>query len=342
MTWRVTLSPSGRELEVESGETILEAALRDGVALNYHCVNGSCGSCRARIIEGVVADSLHHDYIYKGNDKLHPMLLMCCARPGSDMVIEAQEATSVEDIPQQRITTMVAKREQIAEHVMVLHLRTPRSQTLRFLAGQHVTLQLDRSEMREKSVASCPCNGRELQFHFQRRQDDAFSAYVFDNLKPRDAVVLEGPHGDFVLDEQAGRPIIFVAYETGFAPIKSLIEHAISLEWVLPMHLYWYASNAGGHYLENYCRSWSDVLDDFRFTLIGGQTDKNAHATSVTSPDIQSASLIADMIVRGNPDLSIYDIYIATPESLRPELLRVLQASGAKSARIFFNTMPRY
>lgn len=342
MTWRVVLSPSGRELQVEPGATILEAALRDGIALSYHCVNGSCGACRARIIEGVVVDSLHHDYTFKGTDKLHPMLLMCCAKPGSDMVIEALEATSVKDIPQQCIMTTVARCERVRDHVMVLHLRTPRSQTLRFLAGQHVSLQLDDTEMRDKSIASCPCNGRELQFHFRRIPGDALSEYVFDHLKPRDTVVVEGPYGDFVLDEQAGRPIIFVAFETGFAPIKSLIEHAISLEWTLPMQLYWFANDACGHYLENYCRSWSDVLDDFCFTLITGLVGEGVRNESDAILDAQCAHRIVDQVVRDNSDLSIFDIYIATPKSLYPVLQRAFQASAATPARIFLNNMQRY
>jgi CDP-4-dehydro-6-deoxyglucose reductase len=265
MTRVVTLSPSGRTIEVQPGETILEAALRNGVAVSYHCDNGSCGSCRARILDGALADTLPHDYVFSEADRQHPMLLMCRARPATDMVIEAAEAHSPRDIPPQQIHTCVTKIEPIGSDVRILHLRTPRSKTLRFLAGQYVRLSIGAARY-HKSIASCPCNGRDLQFHF-RRNDDPFIEHVFEGLKLRDAVVLDGPFGNFTLDEDSGRAVVFVAGALGFAPVKSLIEHLIALEWSRPVRLYWLDSGDGHHYLENYCRSWRDALEDFDYRL---------------------------------------------------------------------------
>jgi CDP-4-dehydro-6-deoxyglucose reductase len=58
-----------------------------------------------------------------------------------------------------------------------------------------------------------------------------------------------------------------VAERTGFAPIKSLIEHAVALDWPRPIRLVWCAE-PGGHYLQNYCRSLEDAFDEFSFTLL--------------------------------------------------------------------------
>lgn len=253
---------------MEPGETILDAALRSGIAVDYHCENGTCGDCRARIIEGETGLCLHHDYSFKGADKSRPMLLMCRTHPASDMVIEAQEASSWQDIPLQKIRTSVTRVERIQPDVLVLHLRTPRSRTLRFFAGQHLTLEIAGFEPIYKSIASCPCNGRDLQFHFRRPAGDPLSDYVFGTLEKRDIVDIEGPYGDFVLDEQSGRPIILIARETGFAPIKSLIEHLISIEISQAIRLYWVTRYDNGHYLENYCRAWKDALDNFSYNLI--------------------------------------------------------------------------
>ena len=91
---------------------------------------------------------------------------------------------------------------------------------------------------------------------------------IKQRLQTKHQVMLSGPDGDFVLDTTSQRPLIFIAYETGFAPLKSLIEHAISLELTQPIHLYWAARHTDGHYLENHCRSWQDALDNFRYTAI--------------------------------------------------------------------------
>ena len=328
MAYRITFSPSGRQILVHSGETILEAALREGVAVNYNCVSGNCGDCRAQIIEGEVGLCLHHDYTFKGADKLKPMLLMCRTQPASDMVIEASEASSSEDIPLQKIRTTVNRLERIHPDVLVIHLRTPRSQTLRFLAGQHVTLLVEGLEPRNKSIASCPCNGRDLQFHFWRVVGDPLSDHVFGSLEKKDAVNIEGPHGDFVLDEQSKRPIILIAYETGFSPIKSLVEHAISLEISNPIHLYWVTRYDNGHYLENYCRAWKDVVDNFDFSLICDD-----------AAETQDLSLLEKNIIADHPELGNLDIYATGPRALSKSLRRTLEKQGADPKRLFFDNI---
>ncbi len=331
MAYRITFSPSGRQILVDPGETILEAALRVGVAVDYHCANGTCGDCRAQIVEGEVGLCLHHDYTFKGADKLKPMLLMCRTQPASDMVIEASEATSSEDIPLQKIRTIVTRVEHIHTDITILHLRTPRSQTLRFLAGQNLTLNIEGLEPINKSIASCPCNGRDLQFHFRRVTGDPLSDHVFGSLEKKDAINIEGPYGNFVLDEQSKRPIILIAHETGFSQIKSLMEHAISLEISNPINLYWVTRYDDGHYLENYCRAWKDALDNFDFRLIFDN-----------APETPEVSLLGKNIIADNPELGNIDIYTTGPRVINESLRRTLENQGADPKRLFFDNIENF
>ena len=183
---------------------------------------------------------------------------------GSDLVIEVHEVRAATEIPEQRITARLARLEQHGTH-SVLHLRTPRSQTLQFLAGQSVDLGLG-DLVRRAAVASCPCNGMQLEFHLRRDDSDPFVCAA-QRLRPGDALTVVGPRGDVLLDESHIRPLVLVAEESGFAPIKSLLEHAISLEWPAPIHLLWLAET-GGHYLENYVRALVDALDDLHFRAL--------------------------------------------------------------------------
>jgi len=52
MSAHVVVQPSRREFFVEGADTILEAALRAGLSVNYGCSNGNCGLCKARIVSG--------------------------------------------------------------------------------------------------------------------------------------------------------------------------------------------------------------------------------------------------------------------------------------------------
>lgn len=334
MTAKVRLLPSEHEFDVEAGESLLDAALRAGLAIRYSCNSGSCGECRARLVAGQLGALHAHDYVFSQRERAAGQFLMCRAYAAQDLLLEAVEARSAADIPLQKITAQVCKLTRLSEDVMDVHVRTPRSQTLWFLAGQHVRLTLPGALPRNKSIASCPCNGRVLQFHVRYRTQDAFSEQVFQRLKLRDSVEIEGPFGQFVLDETAQRPLLLVAYETGFAPIKSLIEHAISLEIQQPMRLYWLARQAHGHYLANYCRAWHDALDDFDFIPISaaGQDDSGTQVMAQGS-----ARILAD-----HPDLSGFDLYANGPESLFAPLCNAVLAQGLPRERLFVDHIQRY
>lgn len=279
MTAHVQVRPSGHEFLVEGGDNLLEAALRAGLSLDYGCSSGSCGRCKARIVSGEVERTRHPDFALTAAEKAAGVVLMCCHTAVGDLVIEAREAHGARDMPLQSVVARVKGVKSLTPDVRLLHVQTPRTQRLRFLAGQSVSLMLDDGSATQLAVASCPCDERNLEFHVARhdlgrRAEDAFAARVFDSVAPGDAVRIEGPRGEFVLDETSTRPLVFIAWETGFAPVKSLIEHAMALESAETIDLCWLASTPSAHYLDNLCRAWSDALDDFHYTpvALGGST----------------------------------------------------------------------
>ena len=104
-----------------------------------------------------------------------------------------------------------------------------------------------------------------LEFHVRYRKDEQFDRYLFERLMLNEEVMVKGPLGDFVLDEESSRSLIFIAYDTGFAGVKSLIEHAIALELEQDMRLYRIVCSPEDDYLYNVCRSWSDAIDNFYY-----------------------------------------------------------------------------
>lgn len=262
MSHLVTISPSGHIFNCESNESVLDAALRSGINLSYHCTTGSCGECKAKVIEGRVEDYRHHDFVIPEAEKINNTVLLCSVSAASDLVIEANEALDAKDIPLQQIAVKIAKLDRVNDNNLVLHLRTPRSKTLRFLAGQYIEAKIPGGATANFYIASCPCNGMIVQLHLQRI-DHAFNHHAFQQLKVGDSLELYGPFGEFTLDETSRRPIVMVAQDTGFAPLKSLVEHAIALDLPQSMHLFWMVEPGQVHYQENYCRSWEDALDCF-------------------------------------------------------------------------------
>ena len=293
MSAHIQVKPSGHEFFVDGNDSLLEAALRAGLSLDYGCSIGSCGKCKARVVSGRVHRLRHSDYAFTAAEKAAGVVLMCCHTAASDLVIEAREAHGAADMPLQTIDARVKAVSPMGEDLRLLHLQTPRSNRLRFLAGQSVRLSLGEAAA-SFPVASCPCDERNLQFHVRRRAGDAFAGRVFAGLKDVDTVRVEGPRGEFVLDEASTRPLVFVAFDTGFAPVKSLIEHAMALDASESLHLYWIAGGEGGHYLDNLCRSWNDALDNFRYVPL---TEESALRQAL----------------HDHPRLESHDVYVAGP-----------------------------
>ncbi len=327
MTAQVRIQPSGHEYFVEGNDSLLEAALRAGLSLSYGCSNGNCGQCKAKVLSGQVQKTRHYDYVLTEAEKRAGVVLMCCNTAVTDLVIDAREAAGAADIPLQRIATKVKAVRQLTDDVRLVHLQTPRSNRLRFLAGQSVTLTLPDGSAHSMPLASCPCDDRNLEFHVERAET-TFSERVFSGLDSGDTVHVEGPHGTFVLNEASTRPLIFIAYGSRFAPVKSLIEHALALEAAETLQLYWFASGTRGHYLDNLCRSWSDALDDFRYTPLTAED---------ALPPEAAVQIVLERLLQDHRDLAGHDVYVAASAQQANAAEYLLLEHGLPPSQLFVN-----
>ncbi|MBZ0104449.1 MAG: 2Fe-2S iron-sulfur cluster binding domain-containing protein [Sulfuricella denitrificans] len=311
MAAHVRVLPSGHDFFIDGPDSILEAALRAGIPLNYGCSGGNCGLCKAKVVSGQIKKIRNHDYVIPEAQKQQGYVLLCSSTAVTDVEIEAPVAGSVQDIPFQQLSAKVKTVEPLSQNMALLHLQMPRTSRLRFLAGQYATVQVGKSLSADLPIASCPCDERNLHFHVRRMPGNLFSDYIFNHLESNEAVDVEGPQGEFILQEKSPRPLYFIAFDAGFAPIKSLIEHAMSLDAAEAIHLYWIGSDGEGIYMPNMGRAWADALDNFFFS------------SRITGYDLRAVSgkreanlrAMLEEILEGCPDLQSGDIYIAGPGS---------------------------
>jgi len=322
MAAQVHLRNTGHEFFVEGNNSILEAGLSAGLALNYGCSNGNCGKCKARLLSGEIKKIKNHDYTFSESEKTQNYFLCCSNTAITEVEIEADEAGSEKDIPQQKITAKVKKVDKLSGDVLVLNLKTPRTKRLRFLAGQNIVLSHADLPPFELPIASCPCDDMNIQFHIPNNASDKFTQYISNELNISDSITVEGPGGSFVLDENSNNAIIFIAFDTGFAPIKSLIEHAVTLEHAEFIHLYW-IHKGEQPYMHNQCRAWEDALDNFTYQ----------HQEYDLS-DNKPLDGKLDILLKEYSDLSGKDIYICGAETMVNETQQVLLDHNANSDRV--------
>lgn len=305
MPSNIKILPSGRNFPSEGNLTLLEAGLHSGLALGYGCSNGNCGECLAKIVSGEVQQVRHHDYVISEEKRSTGHVLMCCNSAVTDIILEAPEAQSSKEIPRQHITAKVRNIEFVNDDVALLHLKTPRTQRLRFLAGQHVQLGGADLPTATHAISSCPCDDMNLHFQIPRLMGDEFSDFVFNHLKKGKPIDINGPEGDFVFDEGSNRSLVFIAWHTGFAPVRSLIEHVMALEGGHSMHLIWMTRSMKDRYQDNLCRSWQDAFESFHYLPVDTDPDDGTINTASTLKllDIKPA------------DLGNYDFYVAGNET---------------------------
>jgi len=323
---QVTLRPSGRTFLVEGQDSILQAGVKAGARFAYGCGSGNCGLCKARIVSGETRRIGPADYPLSAQEKEQGYQLLCAHTAVTDVVIETLEAASPEELPEQHVEAKVRAVTPLAADTLLLHLQTPRSARLRFFAGQAVTLGLATAEgdvTATLPLASCPCDERNLHFHIGRDPGDALASALFTGKVGVGATInLRGPIGRFVLAGDEARPLLMFACDLGFAPVKSLIEHALAAEEVESISLYWLAGRADGHYLANQCRAWAAAFDQF------------AYVPEAADEVAAAGRALAQRAIAEDADWRAREVFVAGPQGFVDEVSWVLAEAGAAPGRV--------
>ncbi len=306
---KITVQPSGHQFMVEEGESILDAALKAGLAFPYGCRNGGCGVCKGKVVSGEVSYPKGTPACLGALEQAIGQEALCQGLAASDLVIEVHEVGAPRDVPVRAYPVKVAKLERLSEQVMRVLLKLPDTDRMQFLAGQYIDVVLEGDRRRSFSIANAPHNDDYIELHIGRVEKGFFTTHVFESMQENDVLKIEGPLGDFYLREESVRPILFVAGGTGFAPIKGIIEHALQEKIARPMHLYWGSQSAKGLYLEDRALAWHEA----------GQLVYNAVLVNA-SENYRSGTLL-QAVVADHPDLSQFDVYV----SGAPEMVSAAQ-----------------
>ena len=268
MSFKITIQPSGQVFEAAPGQTLLQSALDAGVLLPYGCRNGACGACKGILLQGDVDQGGFQEHALPASERAAGKLLSCCAMPLSDLVLECKEVASGKAIVAKTLPARVQKMTRLAPDVIDLELRLPASERLQFLAGQYIDILLKDGRHRSFSLANAPHDDELLQLHVRLVPGGVFTGHVFNAMKERDILRFNGPHGSFFLREDSAKPIIFLAGGTGFAPVKSIVEHAIHNKIKRPMSIYWGSRDRAGLYQDALARSWAEQHEHIRYVPV--------------------------------------------------------------------------
>jgi CDP-4-dehydro-6-deoxyglucose reductase, E3 len=306
MTFSVTLKPSEKHFILSADEYILQSALKQNIVLPYGCKDGACGSCKARVVSGSVEQGPHSSGALRQEEKDKGYALLCCAKPRSDLVIEARVLAAMGDIPIKKMPCRVASMERVAPDVMVLKLQLPASEKLNYLAGQYIEIIMRDGTRRQYSMGSAPHLAEQVELHVRHMPGGKFTDGLFGvttpAIKERDILRFEGPMGTFCLQEDSTKPIVFLASGTGFAPIKAVIEHALEKAVTRKMSLYWGGRRPQDLYMHKLCLEWAANHTGFNYIpVVSDGLPEDAWAGR--------SGFVHKAVMADFPDLSEHQVY---------------------------------
>lgn len=331
MTYTVTLEPSNHTFDIEENEKILEAALRQGFTLPYGCRNGACGACLGELLKGEV------DYGTSNRSALKPDLeeagkiLVCQATARSNLILKVKEVVRASEIEVKRLPVRVESLRQLSHDVMELKLKLPETERLQFLAGQYIDILLKDGSARAFSLANPPHRDQYLELHIRHVPGGNFTDYVFNTMKEKDLLRIEGPQGSFFLEEESSKPILMIAGGTGFAPMQSMLEHAIEDGDKREFHLFWGVRGRNDLYSNSQAEQWAEEHANISYTPVLSEPSEEDAWTGETG-------FVHEAVLRHYPELAAYDIYMAGPPVMVEAAKKAFCETGLPEEQLHFDS----
>ncbi|PVZ82310.1 phenol hydroxylase [Serratia sp. S1B] len=224
MSYEVTIEPLGQVIEVEEGQTILDAALRAGVWLPHACGHGLCATCKIDVVDGEVDLGEASPFALMDMERAEGKALACCAIPQSDLTIEVEmdEDPDARAIPLRDFEATVESIVELTPTIRGIFLRV--AEDVDFQAGQYINLYIPGlPEPRAFSIASAPSQANLIELNVRKVPGGVGTGWLHDDLSVGQTLKFSGPLGRFYLRHSDPKPVIFIAGGSGLSSPKSMI-----------------------------------------------------------------------------------------------------------------------
>ncbi len=281
-TYTVTVEPLGAEIACRADQTVLDACLREGIWLPHACTHGTCGTCKAQVLDGELDLGDASPYALLDTERDEGAALICVAKPKGDVTIEgevdAEEGVDVH--PVWDYSGVVDALDDVAPNVRRLLIRL--SEPLSFNPGQYLQLNLPGGANRPYSIASPPGEGDLVELHIKRTINGAATdGWIFSDLAVGHDVSLSGPYGRFSFRPIRPQPILLLASGTGLAPMKSIIRHIADVGSTHEVVLYHGVPAAEDLYEHRWLEEFANGHDWFDYRPALSQQEHNGRTGRV-------------------------------------------------------------
>jgi phenol/toluene 2-monooxygenase (NADH) P5/A5 len=269
MSYQLTIEPLGATIEVEEGQTLLDAALRQGIYIPHACGHGLCGTCKVEVCDGEVDHGPANPFALMEFERDQGKTLACCATLQSDATIEADidEEPDAEIIPVRDFDTTVSRIENLTPTIKGIFLKLDKP--LHFQAGQYVQVVIPGVEGgRAFSVANSPANVKasgEIELNVRIVKDGAGTGWLHQKLAVGQRLRISGPYGRFFVRKSAKTPMVFMAGGSGLSSPRSMILDLLEANDTQPIILIYGQRNGEELYYDDEFRALSEKHPNFTY-----------------------------------------------------------------------------
>ena len=264
--FEVTIEPIGEILEVDEGQTLLDAILRAGLHVPYQCGHGLCSTCKVQVLDGEVEHGEASPFALLDFEREEGVTLACCATAQSDLVIEAdiEQDEDARSIPIDDYEASVEKIWDLSPRVKGVILALDK--TLDFQAGQYVNLTIPGIDgPRAFSIASNPADDKKVELHISLVDGGQATTYVHEKLAVGDRLALTGPLGRFFVRRTKDKPKLFIAGGSGLSSPKSMIEDLLGTDCNQDIYLFHGARNLAELYYADHFEGLASNHSNFTY-----------------------------------------------------------------------------
>lgn len=239
MTYQLTIEPLGQTIDVEDGQTILDASLRAGIYLPHACCHGLCATCKVQVVDGDIEHGEASPFALMDFERDERKTLACCATLQSDVTIEADidEEPDAEVIPVRDFAGIVSRIETLTPTIKGIWITLDES--IHFQAGQYINIEVPTLGIsRPFSLAHAPAQaGREIELNVRIVAGGAGTTFLTQQLQVGQRVKISGPYGRFFVRKSAQMPTLFMAGGSGLSSPRSMILDLLAQGSKLPITL---------------------------------------------------------------------------------------------------------
>jgi len=332
---KVRFEPVGIEMEVEEGETVLDAAFRQGISLMHGCKEGQCGSCKSRLVDGDIELLKYSTFALPDYESENGHVLLCRTHAYSDVSFELlnyDEDMLRRSIAVKTFRGRVAAITALTSDIRLLEIEIDKP--MKFWAGQYVDLTIDDGRItRAFSMANAPGEDTRLRFIIKKYPNGAFSSQLDGGLGVGDAVMAKGPYGTCFRREERPGPMLLIGGGSGMSPLWSILADHIESREQRPIRFFYGARTRADLFYLDELAAIGRQLADFKFV------PALSHATADDHWDGETG-FVHEVVARHLRQEGLagpIDAYACGPTPMIDAVLPILQVNGVEPDHIYFD-----